>query len=398
MIVSIIIWIVALIIFLLNLIREIFVYKDIRSNFYCSNCNTFNGEISRIYKCKKCHKVINNRNSNKYYCNIHYNYGYCNKYIITGGGKMKFTVRRPQQIQGGGIIMMDCALEDINVQQYAILSIDGSTSNSGLAILRESDGALMYSMCATRDDSGETPVHYKIRLKRQVADILRRNKYIQQVYYEEPVVANITSVANLFMLRTFIEEMIIESEPEFDYIKHYEISNMRWKKLFLAPDKVPTGTENQKKAVRNKVELSLPFLNKVTQDEIDAICMGYVTCVHLINGGEAEELESKKKVRPFKYNVNFIGADKDDDMLTEFYDVYNGPEKLLENGISFTEIKGKTDFEKHIYQTMGHDDDKILIIKFSSKHHGNIVLQHKIGQLAAQYDYIYAIVWRVTRK
>lgn len=311
---------------------------------------------------------------------------------------MKFTVRRPQQIQGGGIIMMDCALEDINVQQYAILSIDGSTSNSGLAILRESDGALMYSMCATRDDSGETPVHYKIRLKRQVADILRRNKYIQQVYYEEPVVANITSVANLFMLRTFIEEMIIESEPEFDYIKHYEISNMRWKKLFLAPDKVPTGTENQKKAVRNKVELSLPFLNKVTQDEIDAICMGYVTCVHLINGGEAEELESKKKVRPFKYNVNFIGADKDDDMLTEFYDVYNGPEKLLENGISFTEIKGKTDFEKHIYQTMGHDDDKILIIKFSSKHHGNIVLQHKIGQLAAQYDYIYAIVWRVTRK
>lgn len=311
---------------------------------------------------------------------------------------MKFTVRRPQQIQGGGIIMMDCALEDINVQQYAILSIDGSTSNSGLAILRESDGALMYSMCATRDDSGETPVHYKIRLKRQVADILRRNKYIQQVYYEEPVVANITSVANLFMLRTFIEEMIIESEPEFDYIKHYEISNMRWKKLFLAPDKVPTGTENQKKAVRNKVELSLPFLNKVTQDEIDAICMGYVTCVHLINGGEAEELESKKKVRPFKYNVSFIGADKDDDMLTEFYDVYNGPEKLLENGISFTEIKGKTDFEKHIYQTMGHDDDKILIIKFSSKHHGNIVLQHKIGQLAAQYDYIYAIVWRVTRK
>lgn len=311
---------------------------------------------------------------------------------------MKFTVRRPQQIQGGGIIMMDCALEDVNVQQYAILSIDGSTTNSGLAILRESDGALMYSMCATRDSSGETPVHYKIRLKRQVTDILKRNKFITQVYYEEPVIANITSVSNLFMLRTFIEELIIENEDELGHIKHYEISNMRWKKLFLAPDKVPAGTENQKKAVRDKVELSLPFLNKVTQDEIDAICMGYVTCVHLINGGEAEELESKKKVRPFKYNVNFIGADKDDDMLTEFYDVYNGPEKLLENGISFTEIKGKTDFEKHIYQTMGHDDDKILIIKFSSKHHGNIVLQHKIGQLAAQYDYIYAIVWRVTRK
>ena len=311
---------------------------------------------------------------------------------------MKFTVRRPQQTQGGGIIMMECALEDINVQQYAILSIDGSTSNSGLAILRESDGALMYSMCATRDASGETPVHYKIRLKRQVADILRRNKYIQQVYYEEPVIANITAVSNLFMLRSFIEEMIIENEPEFDYIKHYEISNMKWKRLFLAPDKVPSGTENQKKAVRAKVEQGLPFLNKVTQDEIDAICMGYVACTTLKEGGSGEDLQSKKKVRPFKYNSVFIGADTDDNMLTEFYDIYNGPKKLLENGISFTEIDGKTKFDQHIYNTMGPDDDKVLIIKFSSKHHGNVVLEHRIGNLAAQYDYIYAVVWRVTRK
>lgn len=311
---------------------------------------------------------------------------------------MKFTVRAPQQLQDGGIIMAPCQIEDIRVPNYAILSIDGSTTNSGLAIVRENDGALMYSMCATRDSSGETPVHYKIRLKRQVADILRRNKYITQVVYEEPVVANITAVANLFMLRSFIEEMIIENEPEFDYLKHFEVSNMKWKKAFLAPAKVPTGTDNQKKAVRDKIELSLPFLNKVTQDEIDAICMGYVFCVNLMDGGTGEDLESKKKVRPFKYNITFIGANQDDDMLTEFYDIYNGPEYLLENGISFTEIPGKTNFEKHIYQTMGQDDDKVLIIKFSSKHHGNIVLQHRIGQLAAQYDYIYAIVWRKTRK
>ena len=85
-------------------------------------------------------------------------------------------------------------------------------------------------------------------------------------------------------------------------------------------------------------------------------------------------------------------------MLTELYDVYKGPAKLLENGISFTEIDGKTNFEKHIYNTMGSDDDKLLIIKFSSKHHGNIVLQHRIGNLAAQYSYLYALVWRVTRK
>lgn len=311
---------------------------------------------------------------------------------------MKFKVRQPQQIQDGSIVMKEVALEDINAQQYAILSIDGSTSNSGLAILRESDGALMYSMCATRDSKGETPVHYKIRLKRQVADILRRNKYIQSVYYEEPVIANPSAVANLFMLRTFIEEMIIENEPEFNYIKHYEVANTRWKKEFLAPEKIPKGTDNQKKAVRDKLLAMLPFLLTVTQDEIDAICMGYVACKYLIDGKTAEELQSKKKARPFKFNSVFIGADKDDDMLTEFYDIYNGPEKLLENGICFTEINGRQNFEKHIYETMGSEDDKVLIIKFSTKHHGNTILQYRVGNLAAQYEYIYAVVWRVTRK
>lgn len=310
---------------------------------------------------------------------------------------MKFTVRQPQTLPNGGIIMQEIPLEDIRVGNYAILAIDGSTSNSGLAILRESDGALMYSMCATRDSSGETPVHYKVRLKRQVTDILRRNKFIREVYYEEPVIANITAVANLFMLRTFIEEMIIENEPEFDYIKHYEISNMRWKKEFLAPAKIPQGTDNQKKAVREKIEMGLPFLNKVTQDEIDAICMGYVVCTYLKDGKSGEELQSKKKAHPFKYNITFIGAEQDDDMLVELWDVFKGPKKLMENGISFTEIDGKRNFEKHIYETMG-DEDKLLIIKFSSKHHGNLALQHKIGNLTAQYPYIYALVWRVTRK
>lgn len=311
---------------------------------------------------------------------------------------MKLIIRQPVQLVNGGIIMQECALEDIRVPQYAILSIDGSTSSSGLAIMRESDGALMYSICAKRDASGETPVHYKIRLKRAVMDILRRNKYIQQIYYEEPVIHNITAVASLFALRTFIEEMIIENEPEFDYLKHYEVGNMRWKKEFLSPEKIPSGSDKQKKAVRTKAETYLPFLNKVTQDEIDAIAMGYVACTFLMKNQSGAELQSKKKVRPFKYNITFIGADKDDDMLTELYDVYDGPEKILENGISFTEILGKTDFDRHIYDTMGQDDDKLLIIKFSSKHHGNIILKHRVGNLAAQYSYIYALVWRVTRK
>lgn len=311
---------------------------------------------------------------------------------------MKFLARQPMQLTTGGMIMGEVQAEDIKVRDYSILAIDGSTSNSGLAIMRESDGALTYSMCATREASKETPVHYKIRLKRQVAEILRNNKFITQVYYEEPVIANPSSVANLFMLRTFIEEMIIENEPEFDYVKHYEISNMRWKKEILAPAKIPSGTENQKKAVREKVEGMLPFLNKVTQDEIDAIAMGYIVCKLAKDGKTGEDLQSKKKVRPFKYEIRFIGADDDEMAFNDFFDVYDGPEKLLDQSISFTEITSRTKFEQHLYDTMGSDGDRVLVIKFPSKTHGDLILKHRIGNLAAQWQYIYAIVWRVARK
>lgn len=310
---------------------------------------------------------------------------------------MKLTVQQPVALYGGGCILQEIDVDQVKVDCYAILSIDGSTSNSGLALLRESDGALLYTMAAKRDASGESPVHYKIRLKRAVRDLLRANPKIHKVMYEEPCIGYAGAVSNLFMLRTFIEELIIEEEPEFDHIKHFEINNKRWKKLFLAPDKCPTGSELEKKAVRNKVEMYLPFLSKVTQDEIDAIAMGFATCKFMIDGQTAEELESKKRISKFQYNIKFLACENDDNMWVEFFDVYKGPEALLQNGMHLTEIDSKTNFDKHVFKTMGIDD-KVLIVKFSSKHHANLVLQHKIGHLAAQFPYIYAIVWRKTRK
>lgn len=311
---------------------------------------------------------------------------------------MKLKIMKPCLLGDNvSIGLTEIGVDDIHVENYAILSIDGSTTNSGLAILREYDGAMMYTISASRDASNETPVQYKVRLKRAVKELLSKNKLITQVYYEEPVVANISSVANLFMLRTFIEEMIVENEPDFDYIKHVEVNNMRWKKEFLAPEKVPQGTENQKKAVREKLETFIPALKQVTQDEIDAIAMGWAAASRIKNSGSGEELQSKKKARPFKYNIRFIGADTDDCMLNELWDVYSGPKKLMENGINFSEINAKQNFEKHIFEKMGNDD-KLLIIKFSSKHHGNIVLQHRVGNLSAHYDYMYALVWRTNRK
>lgn len=309
---------------------------------------------------------------------------------------MKLTVRQPV-IASNGIVLKEVPLESIDVQNYAVLTIDGSTDNSGLAIMREYDGALMYCISAKREDKKETPVHYKIRLKQAVKSILERNKFIKQVYYEEPVVEYISAIKNLYMLRTFVEELIIENEPEFNYIKHYEIPNMRWKREFLAPDKVPVGSENQKRAVRNKIIASLPFASEITQDEMDAIGIGYAVTQYIMKGKNVEELKSKKARRPFKFNCTFIGADNDDLMLLEFSDVYKGPEIVLQNGVNLIEINGRQSFNKAVYEEMG-DDDKLLIIKFSTKHHGSTILEHKVGHLAAQYDYLYALVWRVTRK
>lgn len=277
-----------------------------------------------------------------------------------------------------------------------VMAIDGSTTNTGVSILRSSDGAVSYVMAATREKNDETPVQYKVRLKRLMYGILLRNPMINTICYEEPFVGYETAAPNLFMLRTFIEEIIVEYEPTFNYIKHYEVNNMRWKKLFLMPDKCPAGTELQKAAVRKKLEGYLPFMSTVTQDEIDATCMGFTAIVMMKNGQE-DDLKSKKKTKPFMYNIKFIGADDDDGMLQDLYDVYDGPEQLLQNGVLLTQIKGTANFDKKVYENMG-SDDKVLIIKFSSNNFGNLILQYKIAALASSYDYLYAIVWRKSRK
>lgn len=281
------------------------------------------------------------------------------------------------------------------VTDKSILSIDGSTTNTGMSILRESDGCLFYTLLFTREKE-ETPVQYKVRLKREVKRILDRNTLINKVFYEEAFVGHITSVANLMMLRTFVEEIVVENEPNFNYLKHAEINNQKWKRLFLSPDKVPSGTENQKKAVRDKMLGYLPMLDKITQDEIDALAMGFVAVNHIKEGCE-EDLESKKRVHPFQYNTRFIGANDDEGMLDVIADVYDGPTSILENGIMLTSIKGTSNFDKHVYSNMGNED-KLIIVKFNSDHHGNIILKSRIGHLASSYDYIYAVIWRKRRK
>lgn len=283
---------------------------------------------------------------------------------------------------------------DITLMEPSIIAIDGSTTCTGVAILRECDGAISCSIAFIRED--ETPVQYKVRLKRAIKDILARNRHITKVYYEEPFLGYAKAAMNLMMLRTFVEELIEENEPNFNYLTNIEVSNMKWKKLFLTPEKVAAGTEAQKEQVYKKLIACLPFLDGITQDEADAISMGFVAAVKLKQGTE-DELESKKKARPFQYNSRFIGADDDDGMLQEFHDIYDGPKHLLDEGTRMITIPSTANFDKKVYEAMG-SEDRVVIVKFASHHHGNIILANRIGHLCASFSYIYAIIWRKTRK
>lgn len=282
-------------------------------------------------------------------------------------------------------------LEQISVGVPAVISIDGSTTITGVAILRKNDGALMYSASFARED-GESPVRYKIMLKREVEKILKANPNINLALYEEPFLGYATAAANLFMLRTFLEELAIENEPELNYLERLEINNKRWKKMFLHPDKCPNNSALEKEAVKKKLLLSLPFLEGITQDEIDAISMGWTVIAQI-----GKENVVSTKARPFGYNVQFIGAHDDDEAFMDFSEIYKGPAIVADNGINYIQLKPRTNFEKQVYNAMG-EEDKLVVARYNSDDHANITLKHRIGPMAATYPFIYAFIWRKTRK
>ena len=309
---------------------------------------------------------------------------------------MKVTVRAIRRDLSNRVVLAELSIDSIKVQDNCIMSIDGSTTNTGISIMRVSDSAVMYSISAKRDKEDETAVYYKIRLKKLVEKILNNNlKFITSVFYEEPIIQHVTAISNLMMLRTSVEEVLIEND--WRNIDYAEVPNMTWKRWFLQPDKVPNGTQAQKKAVFDRLVAYLPILNPITQDECDAICMGtYVIATLKKNGMDVSSVQANKKVKPFDFEVRFLGGDTDD-CLGDLFELYNGPQRLLENGLNMTELGRREKFEQCVYNAIG-SEDKVAIVKFESQRHGNVVLQYKIGALAAQYEFIYAIVWRKHRK
>lgn len=65
------IWGVVLIVFILNLLRTILVYRDIKSTFYCKHCGNFNDEICLLDKCKQCNRTISFKSNNWRYFLLH---------------------------------------------------------------------------------------------------------------------------------------------------------------------------------------------------------------------------------------------------------------------------------------------------------------------------------------
>lgn len=293
--------------------------------------------------------------------------------------------------------LVDVDTDSFNLNTPAIMAIDGSTTCTGIAFMEKEHGYLL-GTTALKRSNGESQVRYKVEYKKFIVDILRKFK-ISNIFYEEPYIGFADSTKALFMLRSSIEELIIENEPEFDNIKYIEVNNKRWKKALLGEGNCPVGTDLEKAAVKAEIVRQLPFMNRVTQDEIDATGIGFVAITRLKSGTEVE-LASNKKAKPFKFNIKFIGADNEDEFYTEFFDQledYKIPRMVLDNGMTIRKIPGSGIFDNYVYKYMG-DSDKLLVLCFSVKHHANIILEHRISNLTANNKYIYAIVWRKTRK
>jgi hypothetical protein len=239
---------------------------------------------------------------------------------------------------------------------------------------------------------------YKLKLKSFIFRLLEKNSCIHHIFYEEPFLGYASSTV-LIELHTLVKEIIYENAPKFDYIKFLEISNQKWKKLFLAPAKIPVGTEAQKAAVRRKLEEIYPYFTDMTQDEVDATCMALI-CAEKIMSGEGDALESTKKIKPFKFKAQFIAANTDKEMLnilSKQLKSYKIPKAIAKDEYPIVELNGRGEFKSKVCEAIGNGD-RVIIAKYKSDKYGNATLEYNLGMMALSSKYLYAIVWRQTRK
>lgn len=289
--------------------------------------------------------------------------------------------------------------KELSSYKNLTLAIDGSTDCTGIAILTDTHKIFDLVKCK-RDKTKESAVRYKLELKKYLASIILNTKKISRIVYEEPCMDNRTAIKNLYMLFSTVKEILIENEDILQErkIEYIEISNMKWKKLLLAPSKVPNKTEKAKEAVTQKIYSIYPELIdlQLSQDEVDALGIGYATLDEI-----KENLINKPVARKFAYNIEFIGTQEpvlDINTLLQQQQRLNSkiPKSVINNGIKEIKLERKKNFEETIRKDMSNDDI-LLVYSFPSGKQGSIILHYKLSDLAKESNYIYIIVWRKRR-
>jgi len=282
-------------------------------------------------------------------------------------------------------------VDDVKVEASSVISIDASTTNTGLSIVDMNFSIPLYSISIRKQE--ETNVQYKVQLKKIIQSVLMKNSKIEYAANEQLFIGtNINSGIVLAMLKTSIEEIVAESNNELEYIKYQEIPNKTWKKRFFAPDKCPNNSQAEKEMARKKLESIYPIFSKLSQDEVDATCMGIIFAQATKQG---INLKPKGAVRPFKYNIDFLVGETFDDALMGINSIDINP-LIIENGIFCVKLAKNSNLDKKIYETMGSEDG-LVIVEFSPKTAGNLVLQYNLYTVNDD-DRIYAFVWRKNRK
>lgn len=294
-------------------------------------------------------------------------------------------------------------VKPVKLDSSSLISIDGSTSNSGLHVFnaeRSSEyyGASNMSFSFERSHN-ETPVEYKVRLKRMLCKLFYDNIRENITVYEEPFLGYTSAVENLMMLRTIIDEIVVENDLQ-DKVYVIHTPNKSWKKVYLAPNHVPVGTDLEKKAIKEKTLEINKFTNGFSEDEFDAFGLGYAA---LIKYKESSLMELAKKVKqpPFKYLAFFDGYNIGDNLVDLVNDMINDnkisiSDSVIDNGCCMYTMNRYEKFEQTLYNRMG-GDDQLVILLMKPKEHGNIILKYKLSHLTNE-DYICALCFRKNRK
>lgn len=334
------------------------------------------------------------------------------------------TIRKFINVTDGKIELVSANLSnlfysDINANFGMTISIDGSSTRTGIAIFNETVGRLIGTIAFEREGN-EDYIEYKVRLKNFVKKLIDGNlNKLTEIHYEEPIFGYAHSTEVLMAIRTTVREILIEGGKAYCHIKYIEINNQKWKRILLHPVKVPSGTDAQKEAVAERVcdifgesiysvGVDGKKVYKLTQDEMDAVGIAVARYIAKHTGIDNEELASRKKCKPFKYNIDFFEPyeesnmeESEQDMMEMYGEIvkrFKVPSAVLENGTLVVQLNGNGQFNKHVYENMGNED-KLLILGFKRGKYVNVLIENQRPELCnSEGRYLYAFVWRKSRK